>query len=184
MLKHLLGSIPGRSSSSRSPQGGQRLQSDKEPRLHHYWFAHRVLPAVFYANPARFMAVLRERGKSLLQVSWERLGSDMKIADRIPADGLNYEIQELASGVTIAIISLPKPQGITEAYFVAPVYRPAMADQEPLAKFFTLEYGMDFDKGSTRTVLCQWTQEKSHMNMGDGPEPVIATFLETIVRHL
>ncbi len=156
---------------------------DTGPRDHHYAFAHRVLPAVFYSDPGKFFEILNTEG-SFLRFLWKQVGSELAEGNRLAADELRYDINYLENGTMIALVTLPSPQGVTEAYFVAIVYRPPARqhkffEEKALVRFITLEYGAQMD-GAPRTVLCEWNAKRMHLNLGDGPEPKAEAFLEAV----
>jgi hypothetical protein len=139
----------------------------------HYAFAHRMLPSIFLNEPAKFIGTLEQAGNDFLYYLWESLGNRLEASDLVAPEGLDCQLNQLDNDTTIALITLPPPQQITEAYFVATVYRP------PMKRFITLEYGSHGD-GRQRTVLCEWTAD-IHSNMGDGPEPTLEAFFEAVV---
>lgn len=164
------------------------IREVSDPKAQHYIFVHRALPSVFYSDPKKFIALLTQDGRGFLHFLWDRvwereLKSNRMAGNRIAAYGLDCEIRKLQDGATLALITLPPPKGMTEAYFVAAVYRPSrrtlFPKQETLARFITLEYGRNLD-GSPRTVLCEWTDTHLHDNMGDGPEPTLDAFFEAV----
>jgi len=156
----------------------------KRPRDQHYVFAHRVLPSLFFANPEKFISTLNERGDSFLRLVWLRVGES--VDNVIAPDNLSHQIRNLDTDTTTVLITLPLPKCMTEAYLVALVHRSEKKDssssQEPLTRYIALEYGIELD-GSPRTVLCEWTAEGIHRNMGNGPEPTLEAFF-TAVRDL
>jgi hypothetical protein len=157
-----------------------------QARAHHYLFAHRVLPSVFFENPARFIEVLAKDGIGFLRFFWERVGSDLKDETALPASGLNYQTRRTDDGVTVVIITLPQPEAAPEAYFAAAVYRPPMEGGASLCRYFTLEYGIDLTGSQSRTVLCEWTSQPSpsHLNYGDGPEATEMAFFKAVCEKL
>ena len=158
----------------------------KEPRNHHYIFAHRVLPELFFRNPEQFIDALGEGGDDFLLDLWERVG-EMEInsgIERFTSVDLKCEIKKLGDGTNVVLITLPVPEGITEAYFIAAIYRPAVRKilfikKKVVIRFFTLEYGWNLDD-STRTVLCEWKKGGVYYNMGDGPEPTLQEFFKSV----
>lgn len=44
-----------------------------------------------------------------------------------------------------------------------------------MARYVTLEHGMDILEEGTHTVLCEWAGD-NHLNMGVGPEPTVDAF--------
>ena len=93
-------------------------------------------------------------------------------------------IKYLEDNTVVGLVIFPPPKGITEAYFVATVYRPPVkkkwfSKEKALVRFFTLEHGINSD-GSPRTVLCEWTNDESHLNLGNGPEAIAEAFLKEV----
>lgn len=177
--------------SEMSPELARFVQRNRW-REHHYVFAHRLVPAIFYLNPARFLQVLAARGEHFLRLLWKlaRGRGIRAFVSQVSAKGLQHEILKLDEETTAALIVLPPPKRMAEAYFVAPVYRPRTRDGLPtrggaLVRYVTLEWGIQVDL-SPRTVLCEWvTSDKwqsdiQHVNHGDGPEPTPSAFLEAI----
>lgn len=129
-------------------------------RWHHYFFAHKVLPAVFFNNPENFLFVLRTRGIQELQASWDRVGSKIEQGERVTATGLACEIRELGLGTTIALITLPAPERSPEAYFAAAVYRAPQRPEPAVTRFFTLECVQP--RPNQNGLLCEWTSDEVH----------------------
>jgi hypothetical protein len=83
-----------------------------------------------------------------------------------------------------AVVEMPRPRATTEAFFVAAVLLAEIDRELPDAKdralrYFTLEKGLVLG-GPSRTVLCEWTSDGSHVNYGDGPTPRIEAFIESV----
>jgi hypothetical protein len=152
---------------------------EERARAHHYLFAHRMMPTIFFQDPEKFIGTLNEHGMPFLRFLWDRAGQVLEPALMLPGDGLDYQTRGLEDGTRIVAISLPAPQAITEAYFVALVYRPVMLQHEAIARCFTLEYGRSVFNDQPRTVLCEWSGS-SHLNYGDGPEPTAEAFIASI----
>lgn len=153
------------------------------PRPHHYLFAHRVVPAMFFADPLKFLDTLENNGEGLLNFLWGKIGQDMKEEDRLEPEGLGFELRQLGNGVRVGVIRLPKPKGLSEAYLTAAVYQAAEGAQEERRRYFTLERGMTL-RGKLGTVLGEWEGVKNHLNFGDGPDPQVGSFVEAIERKM
>lgn len=151
-----------------------------KPRDQHYMFVHQALPAMFFADPAKFVTTLAERGDEVLQTFWHQVGQQIREANRIPPAGLSAETRQLGDEARLILITLPAPKGVTEAYFVALAYRPP-TQQKGLTRFITLEYSLNLE-GSPGTMLCEWTADKRHRNLGPGPEPTLEAFFEEVGR--
>ena len=160
----------------------------KQPRRHHYSFAHKALPDLFFQNPSGFIDSLCLRKTDLLRFLWRRLG-ELEIeaeSDRISTDALGCRINEFEKNTTVVLIILPRPEGITEAHFVAMVYRPPawklLKKQKEIARYITLEFNR-YQDDTPKTVLGEWTDSGMHLNFGDGPEPTLIAFLEVVRVH-
>lgn len=155
-----------------------------KPRQHHYVFAHIALPSLFYDNPSRFLTTLAHEGNNFLHLLWNKVGEGVDASERIAGFGLRSEMRELPDSTAIATITLPPPQGMTEAYFTAACYRPGerkglFARGKPVARYITLEYSLDFEQ-EPRTVLGEWTPTHAHHNYGDGSEATLDAFFERV----
>jgi hypothetical protein len=95
----------------------------------------------------------------------------------VALDGLACEVRKVEGAILSALISLPPPQRITEAYFVAPVFHPEMEGKEAQARYITLEYNPEYDN---KSVLCEWTAGDSHLYKGEGPEPNLEDFWKAV----
>lgn len=155
---------------------------DQQPRPQHYLYAHRVLPTLFYQNPQHFLSILITDGIAFLRFFWDRTLQDQGDEPRTPPQGMNYETRGLDDGTVIAIIELPPPERMAEAYFVAAVFHEA--DPHPLMRYFTLELGLSLFENTPRTVLCEWTADGKHLNFGDGPAPESKPFFDAILARL
>lgn len=161
-------------------------------RNHHYVFAHVALRQLFFDKPEGFVGVLSSpRAMELLRDLWAEVGKRVSEAGEgnvLPADGLAATVGSLGPR-PCALVTLPKPEGITEAYMVAAVVNASVEGQGKEAKFVpigdppsfyvTLENGLSED-GRPRTVLCAWDAEGAHVNYGDGPPAEPAAFLGAV----
>lgn len=146
-------------------------------RPHHYFFAHRLLPALFRQDPAQFVSLLQRDGLPFLAFWWHKASQDMPPEDHLSANGLGYTLRELENGWVAVVVTLPPPEGMTEAYFVALLQKPG--DAAP--RVFTLELGFSLTGETTHTVLCEWTAESTHLNRGPGPAPDLELLLQKII---
>ena len=140
----------------------------------HYVFVHRMLRDVFFDMPDKIMAILKDerRNNSLLKL-WNNVADVVEGLSLVEPDGLCCEIKTY-DGITIALITLPTPKNLNEAYFVALVYRPAQPGQEAITRFVTLEQGIDI------VFLCEWGGLGMHKNMGPRCGPEVDDFFEVV----
>jgi hypothetical protein len=175
----------------------RRLQESRpdpdEPPTLHYLFAHRILPDLAFDDPIQFMATLASpEAEQKLHEMWMTVGQSLARGGRVrqvpTSEGLAVSRTRLA-GRACAVIEMPRPEGQTEAYFVAVVLdhnldqsRAAPPEAHPQLFYFTLEKGRNLTDGSDRTVLCRWNTKTLHSNLGDGPPAEKKAFLEVVER--
>jgi hypothetical protein len=154
-------------------------------REQHYWFAHRTLPQILFQNPAVFFAATMERDADPLRALWcwlgERLGPATASVER---DALAGEVLRLEGVGLVALITLPPPRGLAEAYFAAAVY--LQQSEEPpetiTVRYVTLELTRSSPEnpGPEPTMLGEWTVDGAHVNYGFGPAPTPEGFIEAV----
>ena len=150
-------------------------------RDQHYAFV-QVLRDLFFDMPDKIIAILKDerRNDSLLDL-WDKVGEEVGKAGLVPAGGLSAEIKMLDNNTVVGLITLPTPQLMCEAYFVALVYCPEeSSEQKPLTRFIVLEHTIDLNDGSPPNVLCQWEGGDEHVNMGYSCEPTLEDFSEAV----
>jgi hypothetical protein len=152
-------------------------------RTHHYTFAHRALSGLFHSNPAHFMHLVGKEGDMFLHFYWHRVAERLPDEQRLPPIGLGVDLYETDNGSQVAVITLPPPEGVTEAHLTAACYRPPEEEggDDGLARYFTLEKGASFDE--PRTALCEWTRDGVHMNYGTGPDPEVEALLTVLIER-
>lgn len=163
--------------------GSEREARSRMPRPHHYLFAHRLVPAMFFSNPARFMETLETGGEGLLYFLWDRIRQDMSGAERLSPEGLRSEFIKLEEGVQVGVILLPKPTNQAEAFMTAAVYRAEGKGKVEIQRYFTLEKSILLS-GASETVLCEWSGLDQHLNYGAGTKPEVDAFVKAIQEKL
>ncbi len=163
-------------------------QSDlAEPRCHHYTLAHQALRTVAFEQPAGFLGLLASpEARSFLADLLTAVTEHCQGREPWPDFGVEaLTIHTFRVGqFPCAVVELPPPRAVTEAFFVAAVLlvdldREQPAPQEAALRYFTLEKGFVLD-GPPRTVLGEWTAEGSHHNYGDGPAPQLGPFVRAM----
>ena len=152
-----------------------------DPRPHHYEFAHRFMPGVFFADPAGFFTNLRQKGIAILQMAWYFAAKHLPPELHLPGDGLAFAFYELGAGYSTAIIVLPQPQGLTEAFFVAPaLWPPRSGGTAPDVQFLTVELSQHIPSSDRFAFFGAWTPNRTHVNMGVAPAWTLDAFQEHI----
>lgn len=163
----------------------RELEDHRRERMHHYVFAHRILPEVAFTDPNHVLELLKsDKGTPFLSDLWEEVG---RACPRpLEADGLEVSVQALG-GCEIILVQLPTPVVAPEAHYLALVHgqesRFFGLVKRPRLRCFTLERSIRL-AGGTRTVICEWTwnQESGleHNNYGAGPPANAQDFLGSL----
>lgn len=150
-----------------------------------YVFAHRALPQVVHDDPEKARTLLSgPEGAGFLAFLWHRVGERLPPEERAPAEGLETSRHVKPDGTVIILVTMPPPKRSPEAWFAALVFTPGPRKMlffrhPPTVQYLTLELGHDVD-GETRTVLCGWSKDGTHYNLGDGPPPESDAFLDRV----
>jgi hypothetical protein len=150
-------------------------------RPHHYNFAHRIVPAIFFRDPGGFVSGLVCDGTARLRALWNRVGEELKPPDRLPSTDLSCSGVSTGAGGTLLVIRMPPPSGVPEAYYIGAWWVPAAAGVTEVARYFTLELGFDLRAGDRSTVFCEWVPGGHHNNMGEGPPPDPEAFVGRVM---
>lgn len=158
-----------------------------EPRCCHYTFAHIALRLNCLTDPRSVLALLASSQTRPYLANVLRAVAD-GCRDREPQPDFTADdvvIHHLRIGAFPGVVfELPPARAVAEAHLAAmAVLGDPSATPQPEVRYFTLEKGMSLD-GPRRTVLCEWTADGSHLNLGDGPEPTVIAFVAAITPHL
>jgi hypothetical protein len=150
-----------------------------------YVFAHLALPQVVHGDPEKALKLLSgSEAAGFLAFLWGRVGERLPEEARAAPRGLACETHTTAGGVVIVVVTMPPPERSPEAFFAALVFTPGPRKllffrHPPTVRYLTLELGHDLG-GGERTVLCGWSKDGTHSNMGDGPAPEAGAFLAKV----
>jgi hypothetical protein len=155
--------------------------------MHHYMFAHRILPEVAFADPEHLLELMTsDQAQPFVADLWEEVGLACPAA--LPADGLRVTVEPLEGFANpVILVHLPTPEIPPEAHYLAIV--PTVERRlwglitRQAVRCFTLERSVRL-AGGTRTVVCEWTLDSSsmlqHGNYGAGPAPTPNAFLDRL----
>lgn len=177
--------------SDSGPDSKLKGMPGDQPRCRHYVFAHVALRQVAFEYPVEIVAALgSEKADALIDDLWqsvEQACNDQGTDDRASVDRQAIRVHRVRVGVyPTAIVEMPTPIATTEAYFAAVVLcvdpeATGLSKEDIDVRFFTLEFGAKLAVGDQdRTVLCEWTADGLHANMGDGPIADVALFANAI----
>ena len=151
-----------------------------QPRPVHYAFAHQWVRDSFLGNSPVFTVNLLLGKTAFLRRLWARTAKGIGGAEDagIPPEELAFESRPRPDGGKLLLITMPRPEAVTEAHFLALLVPPT--DDSAPPRYFLLERGEVPDEGLTRTVLCEWYRAGQgfvHRNFGTGPEPDLEAFV-------
>ncbi len=128
------------------------------PRMHHYVFAHRVLPMLFFKHTDSIMMRLEADPQGEIKRIWEISGRSLKA---MAPEGLAIESQKRPDKIRMIIVTMPPAKATVEAIYIA------MIVQEKKRLYLTYERTLDFAKPEREiAVFCAWTADGSHQNFG------------------
>jgi hypothetical protein len=163
----------------------RRKPTLSEPGPHHYAVAHFALRRLALAEPLMYFATI---GLPFANELFENVHRD--VCERFRAQGppdfkasqIRGSHEPIGETELAAVVTMPPPRGVTEAYHTALVLIDAPSeDESPGRRYFTLERTHS-DTGGEAAVFCEWTEE-GHSLIGPC-EVGLAPFLEAIREEL
>lgn len=151
-----------------------------EPRVSHYLFAHRAVPRAFLRDPAPIMGILgSEDGMKFLSGMLDILDAEVDPNERFDRASLRLTCYPLRGDAFAAVVTMPPPVRVFEAYFVGLVAR---FGEAPLARAFALELAGPPGPGAP-TKICEWdTEGRFEVVDSDGCAADASAFVEAIER--
>lgn len=175
--------FPSDSNSEESaPLSEEQLFNELGPRPHHYAFAHKLLCEMVFDRPDFAYRVLSSTGADeFLNGAWKKIDDLIQLDEILPSEGLSLSTHKNGNNTTIFLIKMPEALKMGEAHFVAISFQ---TEQSGLfkkkiriidPKYYTLEFHKE-----QQSMLCQWSKEGDHMNLGDFGTPDQQRFLELV----
>lgn len=155
-------------------------------RPEYYAFAHVVMRRAALGEPARFAEAVAADDRVYFRALWGRALGEVARAGRAPEvppgappDGPVGQLRLTGYAhepATVALVELPPPEGVPEAWAVA--LGRASADSPP--RYFALERS-----GEPGTwVLAEWAADGRHLNLGAAAASGVRSFLEAVFERL
>ncbi len=132
-------------------------------RPHHYNFAHVGLRDLSFLDPTNMLQLLsHENAREFLLKLWDHVYEPSSEEERLSPEGLNCSFYPFPDGSSIAVITLPTPEVMTEAALVGIAFAPLKRrfifwSRVPSIRYLTLERTEDED-GKEAYLLCEWAQ--------------------------
>jgi hypothetical protein len=107
-----------------------------------------------------------------LRSTWAAVGERHHEPDRLPDDGLNGELVEIA-GQPVVLVTFPMALHAGEAFFavIAPI------SPHESRRYLTLEFSWNVVTDHPATVIGEWRADGRHLNLGAGPDAARSAFL-------
>jgi hypothetical protein len=144
-------------------------------------FFEDVLPSVFHEAPGDFLFYLERDGNKFLRFYWDRAGKIFAESDREEAFGLNYIIRKPQNDLVIALVIMPAPLAVGEAYYEAFIYRPRRVTPILRISDITSVYALIMvtsENDNIKTSIIERTRKEVTLEHGEGPAPVIENFYQ------
>lgn len=142
-----------------------------EPRVAHFLFAHRAVPRAFLRNPPAILGILGSaQAMEFLVGMWDVLCGELEPPQRLPSEGLAVHCYELNNDVFAALVTMPPPQRVFEAFHVACCAR--LEGEHPFARAFTLDLAGEQTDAEPLAGIMEWNAEGEHELLGEVPAGV------------
>jgi len=174
----------------------------------HYGFAHQFLPPYVHRDPNLFFSYLLRRDmpggpmepNRFIHSRWIMFEEAAKLVpggcDPSRSDFVFRRVSDLSLSMIdlgsrpAVLVQMPSPEQVAEAFYVAAVLlsesrRPESWPPDVPARVFTLEEMFpDNSNPIRRGVLCEWTKEGQHRNLGMGVPFERDAFLRAVASAL
>jgi hypothetical protein len=144
---------------------------------------------ITFQEPTRTLAILHSpRATEFVRDLWEQAGT-YALPGTVQNDAeLSVDSRWVGSEYLLTTIRLPPPHAAPEAWFVclaatAPPGAETLADLTDI-RVFTLEQSLGLNENVPGTMLCEWTPEGTHRNLGAGPPAELEAFYRSVVAQL
>ena len=140
--------------------GGKNMQA----RSHHYLFAHKLLPHLFFEEPELFVSGLESGCGRRLSELWDKIGSTLDEKERIQLGDFKFRrtVQKYRYFQTV-FVEMPEAKGVPEAIIVAfVILKVPEKDNKVHAEYLTVDFMLP-DTGPTFPVGA-WTANGCHIN--------------------
>ncbi len=116
----------------------------KLARAHHYMFAHKLLPLLFFKEPERFMSGMKKGCHVILGWWWNEIGSSLKKKERIALNGFRFRsIIKEYKYYRAYFVEMPEAKFAPEAIIVAFVIIKVPEKEEIKAQYYTIDANME-----------------------------------------
>ena len=150
-------------------------------------FVSQVLPSLFHATPAQVIGFLERDGTKFLRFYWDQAGKKMSAEQLSPVFGLNFQIRQPRKQEAVALIHLPAPRVLGEAYYAALVYRPNRVTPflsiSDTTLVMALEHRLD-ESQQPVTLLVEYTRRQERLELGAGPVPGLEEFYQSVLQRM
>lgn len=155
---------------------------EKQNRILHYHFAHKLLPGFVWEGDALFGILANPENKDYLLSVWRGFQKEARTKDNKPVadispEGLSNESFWLGGEHLVFLIRFPPTVRVAEAELAA-------ITTSPVIRYLTLEKTVPDYDDREQSVLGEWTADGTHHNLGAFPRMTETDFLHTVCREL
>jgi len=155
------------------------VNTEKTIRYHHYLFAQYVLLDYVLKRPKQSLEMFGTLDNEFfaikhLKTIWYQIYAQFPAIKKVDFTGIFYSVIKFDALKTLVVVTLPKPQALTEAYFVGIYYQIIDEHSEPEIRYFTLEYHYE-----NESAICE-LQKGLHSLKGFGSNLSKEEFTEKI----
>ena len=151
-------------------------------------FISQVLTSLFHHAPEQLLLFLSRDGNKFLRFYWDEAGKKVPEPQHSSFWGMNYDIRKPHPMVTVALIRMPEPKFVHEAYFAALIHRPGRVTPFGLVrdptKILVLEVVNTPEGQPPLTRLVELTQRMEREDIGPGVPPVLEEFYQSVLDQL
>lgn len=164
------------------------------PRMHHLIFAHKMLPSLFFDDPAAMISASNAGGHNDGRFAelWQVCANDFvdDKSEHISPDGLTVHPVEFPP-VVGAVWVLPKPKTPPECYmvFMVAVLGKSLFGKTKLKRphYFTAEKYLNPENkpDAPKALIARWDKRENHKELGVGMHDVkIQHFVGVCLDHM
>lgn len=140
-------------------------------RVHHYRFVHQTFAQAAFQFGPRLIALAKIKDATVpVMAIWDSVGELLDAAERLPSDDLTVSLHSV-SAHDVLLVEPPSAQHTPEGHFAAVCAHRDTA----VMRYLVLEHSDGSQADAT--VLGEWTEDGTHLNLGPSAPPQRDAFL-------
>ncbi|CAB1249293.1 hypothetical protein ACFHWD_20435 [Clostridium sp. MT-14] len=146
-----------------------------EYREDYYKFSHVIFPISLFKYRKQFIQKIKKEGDSfstILKKGWNSIVIEKGIRNAPPSFKINL-LNNIKNSYSLIVIEIPEARESTETPYIGIVF-----DKDYNIRYFTYEIEKEF--GKKCYFLCEWSQDRTHINYGEHMDKNLNTFTQSI----